>query len=1010
MRFTLWNYIRNVNSRILLLLFSCFFAFSLNAQEAIQVEGKIFDESNEALPGATVTVKGTTTGAVTDLDGNYRITARSNDTLVYSFVGMAIQEQRVGNRTSIDVVLLPDVLNIDEIVVVGYGTMKKSDVTGAIVSVRGDDIANVKSSNALEALQGKAAGVDIVRSSGRAGSGYDILIRGSRSLNATNKPIYIVDGINYGSDININPNDIESIEILKDASTTAIYGSEGANGVILVSTKRGKAGQPKVAFNAYYGITQPFGNQPFSRRDDYLRFQADLARVRYDDWDMSDSLALTRRGFSTSMVEGIENGTDTDWEGLLFEDQGSQQDYHLSILGGSETTNYNLSINYFNEDGYIAKENFDRYTIRGNMETDVGERFTFGLNTILSTVINERGENPVGDVAAAIPILPALDSMGNVLAHPDPSDQTRNPLTEHDINYRRVQYRSTRAFASVFGRVNILENLSFQTTFNGDLRFRTQNEFNKPHDDIVGIDESSASFANDYGITWTNLLNYTYSNANHAVTVTAGAELRYSRGEDFGFSAQTLALLDSWWWPIPSASGEKVIDQGRTLVERQLASYFGRVHYGFQGKYLFTGTFRYDGASQLAEGHKWDFFPSAAVGWRISEEDFMANANAISNLKLRLSYGVSGNRAIDPYGTFGSTIVNPLYYQFGVTEAPAPGFRSAQVQNPELGWEKSRSFNLGADYGFFRNRLSGSIEVYTISTDNILLERKLAPSSAITTAWQNIGETSGKGIEFTLNADIVSTSQVSWKTNFSFAYNKNKIESLYSGLEQDLANEWFVGEPLRVHYGYQMDGIYQEEDLEEAVAYGREVGQMRFFDANGDSVTNADDRVIIGPVEPIWSGGFNSVVSYKGFDFSFFIHARMGHIVSDGTINSWVPDGKGNTFDRDYWTPTSRSTRYPRPEPTEARQSYQEKEPLSWVDGSYIKLRDISLVYNFSSSLLSKTFISRLQIYASVKNAAVLWAPMWQLDGGNNRYDPELEGSNSWPTPRMFIIGLKSEF
>ena len=981
---------------------------SLHAQD-MNITGKVTDaSSNEPLIGASIVIVGTTKGTITDDNGNYSLAVPPNAELKYSYIGYEPQTVNVVSQRIINIQLALDLKFINEVIVIGYGEMRKSDVTGAVTSIKSEDISKVKANNALEVLQGSAAGVDIIKNNGQAGTGYSIKIRGQRSLTANNDPLYIVDGVDYGSTININPNDIASIEILKDAASTAIYGFRGANGVVLITTRKGEKGRPVVSFNAYYGITSRLGKLPVADRDEYLRFHRDLVRVSRNDWTLSDSLADVYLPLSSSEKEGIENGTNTDWLDLVWDDYGRQEDYYLSVRGGSEKTDYMVSANYFTEKGYVRNDSYDRFTIKSGINSKVNKYLELGNSNLISAIVNEQGDNPTG-LTYMSPLLPAYDSTGEILVYPDPSNQAPNPLTSYQYENRRRNEKQTRILSSLHAQVNFTDNFDFRTTGYADISHRTNFEFYKPFEGVPGQSTGSIRYRPDYNLTWTNLLNFNKEFGAGKLNITLGHEMQYRRGEDYGFSGTDFELSDSWWWTINSAN-EITIMQNELLREEKSVSFFNRIHYNFKEKYIVSATIRFDGASQLSEGHKWDYFPSGSLAWRLSEEDFMKNIQAISSLKLRFGWGISGNKAIDPYKTFGATISIPMYYQFGISEEPAFGYRTNQIYNPNLSWEKTRAYNLGIDYGFFSNRLRGSLELYQTYTKDLLLERQLPPSAAISTATQNVGETFNQGIELSVGGEIIKTKYFSWTADFIFSANHNEITALYSGATQEIGSRWFVGEPVAVFYDLKQVGIWQITDSSEYELYnsGIRPGDVKFLDVNKDTaISQSADRVVIGQQDPKWYGGLKMNFTYKNFGLSTFIFGRFGHTVIDEVISDWVPDGKGNTFKRDYWTPDNPTNKLPRPFPEIARQSFSEAWPLAYSDGSFVKIKDITLAYTVPQNIISRFKISKLNVYITLKNYFVLYSPIWY---NGNRFDPEARGDNDWPIPKILIFGINTEF
>jgi TonB-linked SusC/RagA family outer membrane protein len=979
--------------------------FAVSNAQVREISGAVTEaESGEPLIGVNVTVVGTTTGTITARDGSYHINVPSGEVLQFSYVGYQTQEVTITDQTEVNVAMEISKEAIDEVVVIGYGTMKRSDLTGAVSSISEEDIATTKSTNVIEALQGKVAGLDMVRSSGEAGSGYSILLRGARSLSATNEPIYIVDGIDYGSNININPNDIASIEVLKDASSTAIYGSRGANGVILITTKKGQAGKPKISFNTYYGITTPLGSVPLGDADYFLRMTRDFLRMTRPeyDWDTPDSEIDVGPGLSAMENIGYERGTDTDWIDVQTEDYGSQQDYHLSVTGGSEATTYAVSLDHMVEDNFIPNDAYKRYSIKANLESQVTNFLNIGNSTFIAYSNRKDGE---GINYNHIPLVSPYDSLGNLIPEPNDRVPFENPLINQDPAHYLNEIAQTDVFSTFYARIDPFEGLNFRTSFNIDMGFNRDGFFEGEYEGIDRLSQGNMEMSDTYNWTWQNVLTYDRLFGDHHMILTAATETEYDRTERSYEGATDLLLGNSWWWTLSSGQGNYLIappgEEFLQLVENQLVSFIGRAHYGFRGKYLVTFTGRYDGASQLAE--KWDFFPSASAAWRISEESFMDNVEAIANLKLRVGYGKTGNQSVNPYDALGSIIRNPMYYEFGTT--PYLGYRTGYLDNPDLTWETTTATNIGIDFGLFNYRVSGSLELYQTHTEDLLQDRTLPPTSAVPEITQNVGETKNKGIELSMRTVNISTTDFTWSTDFTFSANREEITFLVGGVEQDIGNGWFVGHPVEVFYDYDKIGIWQLGEEEEATLYGRVPGMLKIRDVNNDTIINDLDRVILGTPRPKWTAGLNSVMRYKNFDLTIFAYARIGHMVSDGIETQWAPDRRENSMERDYWTPNNPTNEYPRIDPGLTRSGWSEATTLRYKDGSYVKIRDITLGYTIPTDLTMKASISSIRIYATLKNYFAFGKYFSQ-----GRYDPEYRGALSKPIPKMVAFGANLTF
>jgi TonB-linked SusC/RagA family outer membrane protein len=974
----------------------------------IKISGTVSDATDGSpLPGANIVIKGTSTGTVTDQNGAYTFEVPSDAVLVVSYVGYLAEEIEVAGKSTVNIILTPDLAKLEEVVVVGYGTMRKTDVTGAVSSLREDDIKSLKSSNAVEALQGKIAGVDLTRSDGRAGSGYNILIRGARSFSASNDPLYIVDGVDYGSNININPSDIASIDVLKDASSTAIYGSRGANGVVFITTKKGNQGKTIVNFNTYYGFTTPLGKLPMGDANYYLRMIRDTYRTNNPAyWDSADSQVPVLSLLSPEEIEGYNNGTDFDWIDAQMKDHGSQQDYYLSVSGGSEKSNYLISLNHFVEDNYIPNDNYKRYSIKSDVNTKVGKFFEIGNSTFISYSLLNRGQ---GINYNFIPLVTPYDENGDLKPVPNSRVPFSNMLIDQDPKYKSNENSRTGLFSTFYGQLNLLPGLTFKSLFNLNIDFQRIGTYTGEYEGLARSNESDLTIINNYKWTWTNILTYDKTISNHHILATAATETRYSLTERYYQAGQDLDLGEFKWFAIRTSDPAQLTinDQQSPYIKATMVSFIGRLNYSFKEKYLASFTGRYDGASQLVE--KWDFFPSVSVGWRISEENFMKELAFLSNLKLRVGYGLTGNYSVDPYASLGSTTDYPLYYQFGVTESTVNGYRTGQLSTSPK-WETSNATNFGVDFGFLRNRISGSLEIYKVHTYNILQQVVLPPTSAVTTVLENIGETKGNGIELTINSVNIQTKDFKWSTSITFSRSTEEITYLAGGVSRDVVNGWFVGHPLQVFYDWDKVGIWQTDEAAQATLYGSVPGDIKLKDVNADTTIDEDDRVILGTPRPKWTGGLNSTMNYKNFDFSVFVYARVGQMIMDIVEGMWSPDCRENSVERDYWTPNNPTNEYPRINPGLTRSGWSKATTLQYQDGTFVKIKDITLGYKIPVNLTSKIAVSSFRIYISAKNYFVLGKNF-----SKGRYDPEAVNSIGrsnvgFPAPKMIAIGANVTF
>jgi TonB-linked SusC/RagA family outer membrane protein len=987
-----------------LTLLSCLLLSATSLFGQITITGKVTSVLNkEPLPGVSIQISGTTTGTITDINGEYSINVPDNKAvLTFLMVGMLTENIEVGNKTVIDVALSEDIVGLEEIVVIGYGTMKKRDVSGAIISVGEKEMSEVKSASVMESLQGKMAGVDInLEKGGETGSNPSILVRGGRSLMASNDPLIIVDGVPYGTEINISSNDIESIEVLKDASSTAIYGSRGANGVVIITTKKGKAGQSKVYFNSYYGITTPYQNIPVFDRDGYIKAKNDAYRDtsnNFANWDVDPNPETV---FSTTEREGIDNGTYTNWQDVTTKN-GVRQEYHLGVLGGKENFTYNTSLNYFKEDGITLSDNFKRYTYKLNLDSKVNKVIKVGGSAIMTyRQHNGRGVR-FTDAVLLTPIVPAYDSTGKYIFQPDIANSRRNPLVYTDDEEQRM---ATRLFSSVYGQINILPSLYFKSNFGFDIeneRFGFMYPKTDPSDDPT---TSGVSITNNYAYTWTNILNFSkdFTNSNSSLNITLGHEVQYNSTEAFNMSGKNQPFTRNLWWNMGS------VDQATNSAtsfyrEKGLVSFFGRMSFSYNDLILLNATGRYDGASQLTEGNKWSFFPSASVAIRLNKIEFIQNVEQISDLKLRFGYGVSGNADINAYATKGLINKYPLHYQFGDpgAEVNLDGYRPEYLASESLTWEITNQYNLGVDFGIFKNRLTGNLDFYKSKTEDVLLPSRLPTSTGFFKITTNAGEIETKGMELMLQGIIINRGDFKWDMNISFSRDRQKIVSLTSGVEQDIANGWFVGQPLKVFYDYKKTGIWQFDEADEAKKYGQIPGDIKVLDADQNDTINTDDRIILGSDRPKWTGSLVNTFTYKGIDLTFNIYSRIGQMI-DADAYAFDPRMYDNMLAIDYWTPHNPTNDYPRLRAKEGAELDYENS-LKYQDGSFIKLKNLTLGYSLPASVTEKVHMSKLRFYFSSNNTWIMYSKL------KKGIDPERSGSISWPLARTYVFGLNVEF
>ncbi|MBM1106507.1 TonB-dependent receptor [Aurantibacter crassamenti] len=985
------------------------------------ITGTVTDENNSPLPGASVVVRGTTTGAVTDFDGNYSISASSDAVLLVSYVGYQTAQVAVNGKSIVNVGLEVDASQLDEVVVVGYGTQKKGSVTGSIATIGADAIEKIATSSSIDAIKGQVAGVDIQANGGRPGENSTVRIRGRRSISASNDPLYVIDGIPQISGTSavadINPQDIESMNVLKDAAATAIYGSRGSNGVILITTKRGRVGDTKVTYSSHYGVTSATRLVDMMNGEEFAALKRESRRRGANEGDpaWSGTIPADDQVFEDPIeLESLALGRSTDYLDLVL-NNGWQTNHQVSVSGGSEKTNFNSSVGYFNEQGIISNMDFERFTGRLNLDHKISDVFKIGMSFTISHSIQNYGSNAVmGESLSNNPLGTTHDAEGNLKLLPTNDGIRTNPLSELVDGAFADERKVTRIFAPVYLNINIAKGLKWTTNFGPDIRYYRRGEFrgSKTNDNRGGPGDAEIENIQNFGYTLENILNYNTSiNDKHNFGMTLLQSIQSSREERSKSEVSNLPYESQQFYNLGTASVKGPITS--RLEESTLASFMGRLNYDFDGKYLFQASLRADGSSRLAKGSQWDYFPGVSAGWRISKEDFLVDSNFISDLKLRVSYGEVGNQAIDPYKTQGA--LGGSDYAFG--ESPALGFYLQDIPNDALKWEVSKTIDVGFDYGFLNNRVSGSFDYFSTKTSDLLLSAGIPSTSGYESALLNVGNTATKGVEFGINGDIVSTDNFNWNVGFNIASYKEEIVALNKLDENgnpadDIGNRWFIGQPLNVFYDYEKIGIYQTSEAALAASAEDKVpGEIKLKDQDGGGVITDEDRVILGSDIPDYYGGITNTFNYKGWDLSFFFYFRQGQMIRSRFHDSNNGlFGRYNNLDVDFWTPDNPTNANPRP--NENQESPRNASTLSYFDGSYVKLRNLQLGYNFPSKLTEKLNISNLRLYVAGQN-------LWFLSDYET-FDPEVSeddddggngvSSSTVPSNKMFSVGLNVTF
>ena len=972
-----------------------------SVQQTMQASGHVTD-SQGPLIGATVMEKGTSNGTVTDFEGNFSLNVKPGATLVVSYVGYISQEVKAGSNMHVN--LKEDGHVVNEVVVIGYGTQRREAVTGSVANVNGEKLNQVAASNAAQALQGRVAGVLMTQTSSKPGEEMQIRIRGQRSLSASNDPLIVLDGIPFmGQLSDINPADIKSMDILKDASATAIYGSRGANGVIIITTVKGAQGTPaKVSYNGYVSFKKVFHKYPMMDGPTFSKFRQ-YAGLYQNSLDENDN-------------------TSTDWQDLYYQ-TGVSYNHDVSVSGGTNGGSYSFGAGYYHDESVVPTEGYDRISVRGNFDQSVGKYFRFGLSTN-NSYRKTKGVNDMYGVLSKSPLASPYDENGNLkrfvtLPADDQSVVTKETV-ERDQEVWLNENKGIGSYNTLFGELKCpwIEGLSYR--INIGLNFRSSKGGNFTG---TGVNNKDENAINGGGISenqtrnWAieNLLTYDHTFAEkHNLNVVAMYSAEETTYESTGASAQGIPADYFQYYALDKATGEVNLNN-YNYWQSGLVSWMGRVMYSYDNKYMISAALRSDASSRLAKGHQWHTYPAVSAGWNIARESFMENLKWIDNLKLRVGYGETSNQSINPYSTLGGLAIRN--YNFGSTYKA--GYYVNALPNPELGWEYSKTWNFGLDFSLFNGRLYGSIEYYTQKTKDILLDVSLPSTSGVSSFTGNIGNTENKGFELTLNGIIIDNKNGwNWEAGINLYANRNKLTKLtgtepiilpngQEKKERDEANRWFVGYPIDVIYDYEYEGLWQEGDpYLDILEPGGNVGMIKvkyrgdasLGDYEADGVTpsraiGAEDRQIMS-MEPDLIGGFNTTVGYKGFDLTvigaFQIGGKLISAIhsSNGYLNMLT--GRRGQLDVDYWTPENTGAKYPKPGGIQSGDNPKYGSTLGYFNAGYLKFRTITLGYNFDNLRCIKDLgISRLRLYATVQNPFVLFSPFNNESG----LDPE---TNSW--------------
>ncbi|GAA4964157.1 TonB-dependent receptor [Algibacter aquimarinus] len=975
------------------LLLIAFFIGALSIFAQDNVSGVVTDEQNVPIPGVNVLVKNTSTGTATDFDGNYQIKANNGDVIVFSYLGFQTFEVTYAGQSPLDVQLSEDTAKLDEVVVIGYGSVKRKDLTGAVASIGSDEVVEQRKTDVAQALQGRLAGVDVRTLNNKPGAPLSINIRGNGAIRNNNQgndginnspfadlsqPLYVVDGIFFDNINALNPADIQQIDVLKDASSTAIYGARGANGVVIITTKSGQEGRTRFTYDATFGVRSVVNSPDFFSGDEFVAFTDDVVRAR-EFGNLLNSGAATVSDYNNIVTDNtiefigaeeqsnVANRRYTDWIGM-FQETGVQTGHTLSASGGKDGLVYNASLGYLKDEGVVGIENFERYNLSGAITKKVNDKLTFGVKTYLA--FSEREEGSLELMRSSFRLAPTVDPYeddGSITLIPDQQDQRFiNPIYEQQGSWR-LNTKRFDIIANTFLEYKPLSWLSLKTQFSPSLTYNRLGEhrglLTKAARNEANRTRAVYETASIVTYTWDNIANMNFdldeNNNLKATFISSLFHREFERGD-----IQTRNLSDEFLF-FNTGAGLDIRNFSSGFLKDNIASFAGRLNYSYKDKYLLTFTGRYDGASRLAVGNKWDFFPSAALAWKLSEEDFVQNINWIGNAKLRVSYGQTGNiDTVAPYQSL--SFLNNGTYLFG-DDLSNSQFISGLANN-ELTWAVSTETNIGLDLGLFNNRVNLTVDYYNKDTDGSLFPRSLLNVSGFASAVGNFGKVRSRGIEVVIGTTNIQTDDFRWRTNFNFSRNRDEILKIEGDVEEvpfGRHGVTKVGEDPAAIFSYENDGIWQLDEYAEAAVFGARPGQYKFVDQNGDNVINNEDKVVIGSTSPDWIAGITNTFNYKNFEARIQINTRQGSLGHSEFYQNFAPyqndQAKFNKINLDYWTPNN-------PNASRPALSYAHPGEYYYEEFDFVKIANIGFTYTLPSNLLDKLKLQGMRLSLDIQN------------------------------------------
>ncbi|WP_036145564.1 SusC/RagA family TonB-linked outer membrane protein [Maribacter sp. Hel_I_7] len=1001
------------------------------------VTGTVADDQGMPIPGASIVVKGTSNGTVTDFDGNFSISVEEGNVLSVSYLGYKPVEVAYSGQSNISVTMTEDTAQLDEVVVIGYGSVKKSDLTGAVASVDSETLTEQRKTDIGQAIQGRIAGVDVRTLNSKPGAPLSIKIRGNTVITANqggerdgvsddladdpSKPLFVVDGIFFDDISVLNPSDIEQMDILKDASATAIYGSRGANGVVIITTKSGIEGKTVFTYDSSFGLRSATNIPELYSGPEYVQFVDDVLRARA--WQGTDRTVASYNSVvvdrsteiqsSNEEASNVANGRYTDWMDT-FRKSGLQTSHTVGMSGGSNGLVYNGSIGYLHDEGVMGIEEYERYNLSASLSKKVSDKVTVGIKSYLALSEREQGSRELfRSTLRLAPTVNPYDENGEPILFPDDQDlRFVNPIYDAEGAWR-LNNRSLDVIANVFFNYKPNDWINFKTQFSPNISAQRFGEYRGLLTKSSRNDPSriQSHYQSDFktSYTWDNILDFDFDIAEgHNLKTTLINSIYYSNPEGSDIQVRNFDT-DAYLFFNTQGGSDVPRDYGSFYEKETLASFAGRLNYNIKDRYLFTFTGRYDGSSKLAVGNKWAFFPSAAFAWRASEEPFLKDVDWLSNLKLRLSYGESGNdKTVNPYSSLA--FLSQDSYLFG--DDFSIGKSVAGLSNADLTWEISKEYNFGLDLSILNSRVNFGFEYYSKETEGSILARQLSFVTGFGDSGTigNFGSVRNRGVELTLNTVNVRTDNFTWRTNINYTKNDNEILALYDDIDQILVGSdsrlngvLQVGAPIDATFDYEVDGIWQIDEAAEAESFGLLPGQYKYVDQNGDGVINQEDKRVIGSQSPDWIAGMTNTFNYKNLEMNVQVNTRQGvfgHSEFHQNFASFNGDGAVfNSLKQDYWTPNNPDAKYPSPEYGES--SY----PWFYEDMSFVRIGNIGLAYSFPQDLLDKLKMSTLRLSLDVQN------PFTFTDFAGP--DPETGLQNSYNmgySVKTVLFGLKLSY